>query len=302
MSRPAVKDTLHPRNRFRGGYDFAQLAVAHPPLAAHVGPNRYGDTSIDFSDPDAVKALNQALLASAYGLTAWDMPPGALCPPIPSRSDYVHHLKDLLARDGGPAEGPDVTVLDIGTGANLIYPLIGASEYGWRFVATDIDPDAVRWAQQQGAAHPAVAALIECRLQTSPRECFDGVVGDGETFAAAMCNPPFHASPDEAAEGNQRKRRNLNSWRHSDTPLNFGGTGTELWCVGGELGFITRMIEQSAERPGLCRWFTTLVAKYEHLDRLYDRLEDAAVADVQTLDMQHGQKQSRILAWTFARR
>ena len=298
MSRPLVKPTLHPRNRFRAGYDFAALAAASPALARWVGPNAFGDPSIDFADADAVKALNQALLASAYGLTAWDLPAGALCPPVPSRSDYLHHLKDLLDRDGGDARGAAVAVLDIGTGANAIYPLIGAREYGWRFVATDIDPVALRWAGQNAAAHAQVAGLIAFRLQAVPSECFAGVVSPDETFALSMCNPPFHASAAAAAEGNQRKRRHLGV-PSSGPHRNFGGAAGELWCDGGEVGFVSRMIAQSAARPGLCRWFTTLVSKGEHLPIFYDHLDAAAVADVQTLEMTHGQKKSRLLAWTF---
>lgn len=297
-----MKDTLHPRNRFRAGYDFAALVASRPALARFVALNRFGDTSIDFADPQAVKALNRALLASAYGVTAWDVPPGYLCPPIPSRSDYLHHLKDLLDLDQTtPAGGRPVAVLDIGTGANCIYPLIGASEYGWHFVASEIDPVALRWARQLVAAHPAVAALIDCRLQTAPRECFTGVVAAGETFEVSMCNPPFHASAEAAADSNRRKRRHLGTSARAGEALNFGGRGGELWCEGGEVGFVGRMIAQSAARPGLCRWFTTLVSQREHLPGLYDRLDAADPTDVQTLEMAHGQKRSRILAWTFAR-
>lgn len=297
-----MKDTLHPRNRFRAGYDFAALVASRPALARFVALNRFGDTSIDFADPQAVKALNRALLASAYGVTAWDVPPGYLCPPIPSRSDYLHHLKDLLDLDQTtPAGGRPVAVLDIGTGANCIYPLIGASEYGWHFVASEIDPVALRWARQLVAAHPAVAALIDCRLQTAPRECFTGVVAAGETFDVSMCNPPFHASAEAAADSNRRKRRHLGTSARAGETLNFGGRGGELWCEGGEVGFVGRMIAQSAARPDLCRWFTTLVSQSEHLPGLYDRLDAADPTDVQTLEMAHGQKRSRILAWTFAR-
>jgi len=300
VSRPLVKDTLHPRNRFRAGYDFPALVASRPELARFVAPNPFGDLSIDFADPEAVKALNRALLASAYGLTAWDVPPGYLCPPIPSRSDYLHHLKDLLDLDdtlGAARRG--VTALDIGTGANCIYPLIGAVEYGWRFVATEIDPVALRWAQHLVAAHSNVATLVECRRQTSPQECFAGVVAAGERFDLAMCNPPFHRSAEDAAAGNRRKRRHLGTTARPGAALNFGGTDGELWCDGGEVGFVSRMIAQSAARPALCRWFTTLVSQHDHLPRLYDRLEAVAAADVQVLEMAHGQKKGRILAWTF---
>ena len=64
-------------------------------------PNQFGDESVDFANPAAVKALNRALLRQDYGLDYWDIPAGYLCPPIPGRADYVHYLADLLAADRG---------------------------------------------------------------------------------------------------------------------------------------------------------------------------------------------------------
>jgi len=300
--RQAVKEQLHPRNRFRAGYDFRQLMTRHPALAAFVGPNAYGDLSIDFANPDAVTALNQALLKDAYGLDTWDLPAGYLCPPIPGRSDYLHYLADLLAGSSPKASRRrTVNILDVGVGANCIYPLIGAREYGWRFVGSEIDQVALQWARQLVAANPAVAGLIDCRLQSSSRECFKGVVRPGETFDATMCNPPFHASASAAAESSRRKRRHLDGRTSRSGVLNFGGAAHELWCDGGELAFVQRMIGQSVGARRQCRWFTTLVSQSAHLPRLRQSLAAVEPADVKILEMTHGQKKVRILAWTFAR-
>jgi len=288
----ALKAGLHPRNRFNTRYDFPLLTAGSPALAAFVKPNAYGDDSIDYADPLAVKALNQALLLQVYGLRQWDIPPGYLCPPIPGRSDYIHHLADLIAL----RRGPSVRVLDIGTGANCIYPLIGASEYGWSFVGAEVDPAAWRWAQKIVAANPSVTSLVECRLQKSATQCFQGVINPGEHFDLTMCNPPFHTSAAAAAEGTQRKLRNLGGKK---TGLNFGGKANELWCEGGELGFIRRMIEESTGFGRQCGWFTTLVSKSEHLPRLEQALRRVRAVEVKIIDMAQGQKKSRILAWTF---
>jgi 23S rRNA (adenine1618-N6)-methyltransferase len=297
--RPGVKERLHPRSRFRGGYDFARLVEAFPALSSFVAPNAHGDDSVDFADPAAVKVLNQALLKSACALEAWDVPAGYLCPPIPGRSDYLHYLADLLGVDASRPRG-SVAVVDIGMGASCIYPLLGAVEYGWRFVGTDIDPVAVAWAEKTVRANRAVADLIECRLQSSPRQCFDGVVRPGERFDASMCNPPFHVSAAAAAEGSLRKRRHLGARAPRETPLNFGGRPGELWCEGGEVGFVRRMILESAARPHVCRWFTSLVSKSTHLPALRHTLRQVHPVDTRVIEMSHGQKQSRIVAWTFA--
>ncbi len=292
MKRETAKAGMHPRNRFRDGYDFAALTDVHPALTAFVKPNAHGDASIDYADPRAVKALNQALLRQAYGLQHWDIPPGYLCPPVPGRSDYLHHLADLLQMRCGAS----IRVLDIGTGANVIYPLIGACEYGWSFVAAEVDEQAFRWGKKLIEANPKVAGLIECRRQKSSTHCFHGIIRAGEHFNISLCNPPFHASAAEAAAGSARKNRNLGVSR---TALNFGGQAHELWCEGGELVFIRRMIEESEDFSEACGWFTTLVSKSEHLPKLEQALKRAHVADVKIIDMAQGQKKSRILAWTF---
>lgn len=292
---------MHARNRFRDGYDFSRLIPAHPPLAPFVVQSPRGDDTIDFADPAAVMALNQALLREAYGLQ-WSVPAGALCPAVPGRSDYLHYLADLFSGgdDAQIPRGSQVAILDIGTGANCIYPMVGASEYGWRFVATESDQAAHRWARQIVRINRGIAGLIEGRHQPDPLACFANVTQPGEHFAACMTNPPFHASAEEAAAGSLRKRRNL-KLASDAAPLNFGGTGGELWCEGGEVGFIERMMAESAARPQLCFWFTTLVSKSAHLPRLRRVLARVDPAQVREVEMAQGQKQSRILAWTFHR-
>jgi 23S rRNA (adenine1618-N6)-methyltransferase len=292
MKNESSKAGMHPRNRFREGYDFPALIAASPLLKGFVKPIAYGDDSIDYANPLAVKALNQALLRQAYDLQHWDIPAGYLCPPIPGRSDYLHHLADLLSMRSGPS----VRVLDIGAGANCIYPLLGACEYGWIFVAAEVDEIAHRWAGKVVSSNPAVSGLIECRLQTSSAHCFHGIIQPGEHFDLTMCNPPFHASAAEAAAGSQRKLQHLGVKKQA---LNFGGKSHELWCEGGELAFIRRMIGESVDYAPVCGWFTTLVSKSEHLPKLQQSLNKVNAAEVRVIEMAQGQKKSRILAWTF---
>ena len=298
---PAEKSELHPRNPHRSRYDFKQLVRSSPALAAFVHVNKFNDESIDFADPAAVKALNRALLLQFYGITFWDIPAGYLCPPIPGRADYVHYLADLLASSnhGVVPRGAGVRVLDIGVGANCIYPIIGHQEYGWHFVGSDIDPVALRSAQQIVAGNMALAGAIECRLQPSRTAIFTGMVQPGERFDVSLCNPPFHASAAEAAAGTWRKVNNLGTQRGAKPVLNFGGQHAELWCAGGEEAFVRRMVLESAQLPDSCFWFTTLVSKKDTLPGIYKALKKVDALDVRTISMAQGQKKSRLVAWTF---
>lgn len=292
------KKQLHPRNKHRSRYDFALLVKGCPDLRNFVLVNAYGDESIDFADPTAVKMLNKALLAQYYGIKHWDIPENYLCPPIPGRADYIHYLADLLGELNNAVvpTGKSVKVLDIGTGANCIYPIIGHQEYGWTFVGSDVDRKAVRSAENIIAANETLSGAIHIRLQHNPRQIFEGIIKPGESFDISLCNPPFHASAAEAAAGTQRKLRNLGK---SKNILNFGGQHFELWCEGGELNFINAMIQESQRFSGQCKWFTTLVSKSANLPFIYGYAERAGAVQIKTVEMAQGQKISRFIAWSF---
>ena len=302
-STPPAKPGLHPRNRHRDRYDFATLCARAPDLVRFLRPSPHGDATIDYADPAALLALNRALLLAYYGLADWFLPPDYLCPPIPGRADYVHHAADLLAsgnKAGAIPRGPSVAVLDLGTGANLVYPILGRAEYGWRFVATDIDPIALQNATRLVAANPSLAGHVELRRQSSPTALLRGIVRPGERFDLTLCNPPFHASAAEAAAGSARKTRNLGTARAGQrAPLNFGGRPAELWCPGGEVAFVSHLIAESADFRAQVRWFTTLVSSRDSLPRLRRALAAVQPAEVRVIDMTQGQKRSRLLAWTF---
>lgn len=289
-----LKTELHPRNRHRNPYDFKQLIKGCPDLAEFVTINSYGNESIDFTNPIAVKTLNKAILKVFYNIT-WDIPEHFLCPPIPGRADYIHYIADLLgiSNKGIIPQGKQVHILDIGVGANCIYPLIGHREYGWSFVGTDIDPLAVSIANGIIKQNDLTEA-IEIRLQKSPSNIFKGILIDHYAFDVSMCNPPFHSTFYEAKTGTERKWKNL---KVKTNALNFGGQSNELWCPGGEVAFINRMIEESVHVK--CKWFTTLVSKASNLSNIYNALDKVKALEVRTINMGQGQKKSRIVAWTF---
>ena len=184
-------------------------------------------------------------------------------------------------------------------GANCIYPILGHQEYGWHFVGSDIDPVAIRVAQQIVAANPALAGAVTCRRQSSPTAIFEGIVGPNEVFDLTLCNPPFHASAAEAEAGSRRKWQQLGTSQAAKPVLNFGGQAAELWCQGGEEGFVRRMIAESARRPTSCFWFTTLISRKDSLYGVYKSLRKVGALDVRTVAMTQGQKASRFVAWTF---
>jgi 23S rRNA (adenine1618-N6)-methyltransferase len=293
--------TLHPRNLHNSNYDFDALVKSEPRLEEFVGENKYGNISIDFANPKAVLTLNKALLSHFYGIKNWELPTDYLAPPIPGRADYIHNIADLLAssNEGVIPKGSAIKGLDIGVGANCVYPIIGAVSYGWSFLASDIDKVSIKSVENIVNSNDVLSNKITSKLQKNKNNIFIDIIKKDDKFDFTISNPPFHKSAKEAAKGSKRKVQNLTKTKVNKAVLNFAGQANELWCDGGEIAFITKMINQSMKFKNNCLWFTTLVSKKENLDTIYKLLKNKNVAEYKTIHMQQGQKISRFVAWTF---
>ncbi|MBY0412511.1 MAG: RlmF-related methyltransferase, partial [Bdellovibrionales bacterium] len=185
------KTGLHPKNLHKSSYDFKSLIKAHPALGTFVKMNKFNNESVDFSDASAVKALNTALLKYFYNISFWDIPKDYLCPPIPGRADYIHHVADLFN------DKTNLRMLDIGVGANCIYPLIANKAYGWSVVGSDIEKTSLENAEKI-VIENSLEKVIEIREQKDKNKFFSGIILKDEYFHLTICNPPFHASAAEA--------------------------------------------------------------------------------------------------------
>jgi len=301
LNKKIPNKKFHQRSRHLSAYDFDVLISISPDLAPFIIKNKKGKESIDFFNPEAVKALNKALLLHHYKIKDWDLPDDYLCPPIPSRADYIHYMADLLAlsNNGKIPRGNKVLCLDVGVGANCIYPLVGSKMYNWNFIGSDIETTSLKIAQQNIDYNPDLQNKIELRLQTNKQQIFKGILNKNELVDITICNPPFHSSAKEAEAGSIRKLQNLKKEKVTKAVLNFGGQSNELWCDGGESAFVQQMIQESKELATSCLWFSTLVSKEKNLDAAYKSLKKNGAKQVKTINMQHGNKVSRILAWSF---
>ena len=303
MKEKAAPISLHPRNRHQGSYPLDLLSKTLPKLQEFIFINTFGNLTLDFGNPLAVKTLNQALLKHYYQID-WNIPSGFLCPPVPGRADYIHHLADLIdqKQEGGKSTNSFRKVLDIGTGANLIYPTLGASCYGWDVVGSEINPKAISSATKIILDNPDLVNKIQLRHQYYSDRIFFGIIERNEFFDATLCNPPFHDSAEMAEQSNLKKLRGLEKSAVPTTQLNFSGQDLELWTEGGEIEFIRKMIVESKEFRNQVFWFTTLVSKSEHLKFIQKLLKNMEVFAHKIVPMAQGNKISRFIAWTFLNR
>lgn len=285
---------MHKNNKHRKDYNFEALTTCVPELELFVFTNTYGNKTIDFANPKAVKLLNTALLKLHYGIEYWEFPDAHLCPPIPGRVEYIHLLNELLTASGVQT---NARVLDVGTGATCIYPLLGYTTYDWTFIASEIDKHALDNAQQILEKNKLNSA-ITLRFQNNKQSILDGVILPSEQITASMCNPPFYKNEAEAIENTQRKLKGLG--QKNDTIVrNFSGTAQELWYPGGEKAFLHNYLYQSSLLKTNCFWFTSLVSKKEHVKSMQASLKKLGATTIKVLNLSLGNKMSRVVAWTF---
>lgn len=289
---------MHPNNIHSSFYNFQELIKTNPTLKPFVFINQHGIETIDFANHKAVLELNKSLLAYHHDVENWTIPEGYLCPPIPSRADYLYYLKDLLEleKDTKNRKG-----LDIGVGANCIYPILASQLFDWKMIGADIDKTAIESARKNSETSQKLKENIEIRHQPSNADIFKGIIKENEYFDFTICNPPFHASEKDAHLAAFRKVKNLtndDNLNEKTIKLNFGGQANELWCNGGEALFIKRMIKQSVAFKKQVGWFTTLVSKNGNLQAIYKQLEKLK-AEHKTINMEQGNKKTRFIAWRF---
>jgi len=241
--RKVTRAGLHSRNKHQGRYDFAKLTQALPSLAP-------------FSDSTAVKMLNKALLSAYYQVANWDIPAA-----IPGRADYIHRLAELLEGEvKGKFPHEKVQALDIGVGANAIYPIIAICDYRWSYTGSDV---------------------------ASAQEAAFGTQRKLDNLAANRLKKGVTAKA-----GSQKISKNK-------PILNFGGQNSELWCQGGESSFLKRMANESERFAHQVLWFSTLVSKKDNVRPLRKQLEKLGVRSIRVVEMSQGQKVSRFVAWSF---
>ena len=291
---------MHPRNKNKDRHNFDRLIEAVPELSNYTVLNTKGERSLDFFNPTAVKLFNTAILKTDYGIEHWDIPKNNLCPPVPGRADYILYLADLLAgfNKNKIPSGEAIRGLDIGVGANCIYPLLGHAEYGWSFTGADIHRASLDHAQEI-IKQNKLAHSIDLQHQANPQNVLKGLLDNEVYYDFSLCNPPFHSSAQEAELRANRKVKNLKGKRVKNVVLNFGGRSNELFRDGGEKQFILDYIRDSTLYPNRCFVYTCLLSKKSNVEVALHRLNETKARFVKVFPMEQGNKQSRFIAWSF---
>ncbi len=291
---------MHSQNPYYNKrYDLKRLAKHYAVLQKYIVLNPSGEETIDFSSSSAVYELNKAMLLADFKLADYHLPTGYLIPPIPGRLDYLLHVRDFLSEKLNNIVDSKLHGLDIGTGANGIYCILGAQHFNWTMVGTESDAKAVEIAKANIQHTKVLQDKIEIRHQEDKSFLFRNIIQPNERFDFTICNPPFHSSREEALKGSLRKLKNLgDATDKKELSLNFEGQANELWCNGGEALFIKRLIRESILFKDQVKVFTSLVAKADSLLKIEKQLKKAK-ANYHIISMSQGNKKSRCVLWWF---
>jgi 23S rRNA (adenine1618-N6)-methyltransferase len=284
MQKTNFNDKMNKKNKyFNNPPNFDYLASIYPNFSQYVYKNKFGGYSIDWRDKKALKELNKVLLDYDFGISYWDIPDGFLIPSIPSRCNYIHWLSDLL----GPLNIEKVNGLDIGTGANLIYPILGHQIYGWKFIGSDINYESLVNCQKIISTNN-LDRYIQVKLQPKEDKIFENIVNEDDKFHFCMSNPPYFSREDEI--------------KHDNPHTDFDYNEKEAYCSGGELSFINKLIKESEKYKNNFVWFSTLVGRKINLEKIEEILkEKSEIQEIKTTTFYQGKQARWGIAWKYYR-
>ncbi|NXK09505.1 MET16 methyltransferase, partial [Herpetotheres cachinnans] len=286
----ALNKSMHARNRYKDKPpDFAYLAAKYPEFQQHVQTTLTGRVSLNFKDPEAVRALTCTLLKEDFGLTI-DIPVERLIPTVPLRLNYIHWVEDLIGH-----QDADKQVLrrgiDIGIWKNKMFLWLFNEITACFCVLTDI-PICVSVSQYNiQSLDISLNSMVKVPQKTL---LMDALKEESEiVYDFCMCNPPFFANQLEAKGVNSRNPR-----RPPPSSVNTGGI-TEIMAEGGELEFVKRIIHDSLQLKKRLRWYSCMLGKKCSLAPLKEELRIQGVPKVTHTEFCQGRTMRWALAWSF---
>ncbi|KAH7101503.1 hypothetical protein BKA62DRAFT_703169 [Auriculariales sp. MPI-PUGE-AT-0066] len=304
--------------------DYRDLARQYPRLGQFLVPTSRGAT-IDFNNPAAVRMLNQALYQVSLGISI-SLPEDRLCPPVRPLSNKKTHSDTVRIEIDGEQvplfivvsllltstllrryymnwirqlhlhsacdESP--VIIDIGTGASAVYPLVGCSTWPEaQFFATELDQISYGYAEGNVIANDMQSRITLVKTSPSDHLLQPLFAHHNLRYFATMCNPPFYQSEEDM----QRRAAS----KESPALTVYTGAATESVTPGGEVAFVEKMIRESVLVQSRCIWFTSMLGLASSLERLVEVLQSLHISNYAVNGFTSGTGTTRrwLLGWSF---
>ena len=193
-------------------------------------------------------------------------------------------------------------VLDVGCGASCVYPLIGCRlRRGWGFVATEVDVRSVECARENVRAN-GLGERVDVRLVGGGDGGVLDVLAEHEEVGVVdvvMMNPPFYESEEKMRESAEKKKRKPNS-ACTGVKVEMVWEGAE-GEVGGEVGFVGRLIVESAVEENRMRvqWCSAMLGHLSSVPILIGRLRDKGCDNYAVTEFVQGETRRWCVAWSW---
>ena len=263
--------------------DFKFLSEEFPEFKKYVYINKYGGYSINWKNPNSIKELVKTILNKFFNITYYEIPENFLIPTLTSRYNYLNYINKLFTKL--EIENKEKILIDIGTGANLIYPLLGYKLYNWKFIASEINEDAINIGKKIIKENNLEKEILIIK-QNDSKKIFENIINFNNKYLCSICNPPFFDINTEI------KKDNL----YTDNEYNYN----EVYCEGGEIFFIKEMIKESYIYKKNIFLFSSLIGRKSNMKKIYSVMKNLKeMSLLKKITIKQGKNARWIIIWSF---
>ena len=240
--------------------DFLTLIKEFPELKKYIlkqNEDNEAEFQFDWSNNELSLLMDKSILNYYFNIKYYDIPKGFLIPPIPSRINYINLINSIITKLINDIDIKNIIGIDIGTGANIIYPILGYSIYKWKFICTEINKEAYNNAKlilQKNNLENNINII----KQNNKDNIFISILNRENKYIFSMCNPPYYNYENEIKLEDKKR----------DNEYNFD----EIYYKNGEYGFFQRYFEESICYKNNVFLYTILIGKKINAENIYDKL------------------------------
>ncbi|VDN09793.1 unnamed protein product [Dibothriocephalus latus] len=298
----ALNSYMHTRNQYKFRKpSFRDLYSKYDFFRDVAITDENGKVTLDFKQPKHLAALSRALLLEDFKLDV-EFPLDRLVPTIPLRLNYVLWIEDILENMNNIAPPP--LILDIGVGSSCIYPLLGARKNNWKFIGVEsdarnfnsslsvVESNSLRDCIYLLRVHDELVSPLPQVFAELSKSDFSG--RSPFRIDVVMANPPFFSDVADAVA--VESTRSL-----SRCPAKSASSAArqESQTPGGEVGFATRLAEDSLNFSDSVGVFTLMLGKKRSVPLVRKKLFELGITQNSVYEMCQGRVMRWGIAWTF---
>ena len=240
--------------------DFLILIKEFPDLKKYIikqNEEKLEEISFDWSNNNLSLLMTKSILDYYFNIKYYNIPKGYLIPPIPSRLNYLNLINKILIKEINSQSrySSDIIGIDIGTGANIIYPILGNSIFNWKFICSEINDESYNNAKLILEKNN-LENEINLIKQKNKNNIFLNILNQENKYIFSLCNPPYYDYETEI-KLDEKKR---------DNEFNFD----EVYYKKGEFGFFQRYFIESTCYKKNVYLFTILIGKKANMENIND--------------------------------